>query len=227
MTRAQILLPGLLFVAASASAGLPHLDCPDPGRAPGAHLSWVAPRIAADGLPMAILQLESKAPPQQVLSWYAQHWRGLRRHPADIFYRLGPWFVVARRLDGCFETMQVRPHGKGTLGEIGISLPKLGATSPQQPPVSLPPGSRVWLSLQNEDHGQSAENFLVSVPAQPIAAARFLGHALHSQGWVQQWMHHTPSGGYALMYQKTKNTAEISVTPHSGASDAFLTFIHH
>ena len=226
MKRMVITLLGV-GMAPMACATLPQLRCPDPGVPPSGTLTWIAPRIAVDGWPMAILQLNSRLSPQAVLSWYDRRWRGLGPHPDDITYRVGAWQVVARRRDGCFETVQVRAHGGGTQGEVGISRPALAQTgSAGSLGLPLPAGSRTVLTMENADGGRHARNVLAVAPGNPGAVRAYYQHLLPVQGWALQWARRV-TGGDALMYQQGARTAEISITRNGIRSNVFLTVVGH
>lgn len=210
-----------------AYAALPHLRCPDPGVPAGSTLTWVAPRVAVDGLPMAILQLHSPLSPSTVLTWYQKHWRGMGPHPDDITYVSGHWVVVARRRDGCFETVQIKAGGTGTLGEVGISRPALSASAPLHTGIPLPTGSQTLLTMDNVDHGQRAQNLLAVAPGNPGAVRAYYAHLLPVEGWSCQWTRRV-AGGDALMYQHGARTAEISITHNNGVrSNVLITVVHH
>jgi hypothetical protein len=210
-----------------AHATLPHLRCSDPGVPTGSTLTWVAPRVAVDGLPMAILQLNSRLSPSTVLAWYQKHWRGMGPHPDDITYASGRWTVVARRRDGCFETVQIQASGAGTLGEVGISRPALSASAPMNTGIPLPAGSQTLLTMNNTDHGQRAQNLLAVVAGNPGAVRAYYAHLLPTEGWSYQWTHRV-AGGDALMYQHGARTVEISITHNNGIrSNVLITVVHH
>lgn len=226
MRRMVITLLGL-GMAPMACAALPQLRCPDPGVPPGGTLTWIAPQIAVDGWPMAILQLNSRLSPQAVLSWYDRRWRGLGPHPDDITYRVGAWKVVARRRDGCFETVQVQAHGGGTQGDVGISRPALAQTgSAGSLGLPLPTGSRTVLTMENADGGRHARNVLAVAPGNPGAVRAYYQHLLPVQGWALQWARRV-TGGDALMYQQGARAAEISITRNGIRSNVFLTVVGH
>lgn len=194
--------------------------CPAPGFPAGAKGQWIAPRSRVDGLPLLILQIHSAWPAQRLLHWYAHHWKGIDRHPHDILYRAGPWLLVARKTDGCFETVQVpaQPHAQGPV-YLAISRPQRERQMAAHFP--MPGGSQLLLTLDNGGKAR-ARNVLLRSPDSPHQTARFYQRTLTHQGWALQ-LHQPMHTGEALMFQKGDRHAELSIarTP-SGGSRVFV-----
>src|SRR6478735_1489642 len=120
---ARCLMAAVLALAGSAAvaADEPRLDCPA-FPLPEANLTWVAPNIAYNGLPMQIRQFDSKESPKAILDYYRREWRGTPQHPGNVEYPLDGWQVIAALRERCFYTVQVKASGRdGSTGLLGMS----------------------------------------------------------------------------------------------------------
>lgn len=224
-------LVGLCLVLAGRSpawAASPSGVCASPGAPDHVQLSWVAPEVGVDGLPMAILMMRSSQPPATVLGWYETHWRSLSLQNRPIRYTAGAWQVVARRIGGCFETVQAQTaNGGGTLAYIGISRLGGAATPPVQSGIPTPAGARTLLNMNSQDAARQGHTLLLSLPMAPLAALDFYAHALSHGGWSIQMRHLISASQAALMAQRQAQQIEVALSVVQGKTYALLTVVEN
>ncbi len=227
MRAAVILLVCLSssMIGGTRAATPPAIQCPAPGRPAGMRLTWVAPRAAVDGLPIAILQFRSPLSVTALRAWYWRHWRRFTGHP--ILYTVSPWQVIARYRGGCFETVQFATSGFGSHGFIGLSEPTQAAPADSgQGRFPVPPGSHLLLTLTSDDHGKHADTFVALTP-NGVDARFYYQHVLPQDGWALQ-MQRAGGGGYGLVFQKRSTVADLSFTPFTGGRTSVLVaLVHH
>ncbi len=189
------------------------------------HLTWVAPRMAVDGLPLAVLRFTSPLSVKALRSWYWRRWRRFTGHP--ILYTAASWQVIARYRGGCFETVQFAAHGLGSHGFIGLSEPGQAASAQARPvDFPIPPGSHLLLTLTSDDRGKRAETFVALIPY-GINAAFYYRHTLAHLGWAAQ-MNRRGDGGRGLIFQKGGTVADLSFTPFiGGTTSALVSLVSH
>jgi hypothetical protein len=220
------LLSMVLFQGCSA-APIPEISCPPPGAPSGSTLFWVATRSVINGLPMAILALQSEEPKKQLVAWYLKHWRGTDTHPDDIVYPSIPWTVVARKANTCFETIQIRSTPNGSLGYIGISLPsQLQPTGRAEMKFPVPPCGQLLLSMSSDDAGKQASNFLIESSDSVQSVVAYYRRTLTHLGWAQQMNQDAMGLGRALMFQRQAEHAELAVSSSKGMTHVFVTIVH-
>ncbi|MBN8745702.1 MAG: hypothetical protein J0I24_15620 [Thiomonas arsenitoxydans] len=219
----------LLAGTASAWAVSPSGICASPGVPDHANVSWVAPEVGVDGLPMAILMLRADQPPATLLNWYAAHWHSLSLQSRPIRYPSGPWQVVARRIGGCFETIQAQTaDGGGTLAYIGISrLHGAASAAHLEVGIPAPAGAQTLLNMRSQDAARQGHTLLLSLPMSTLAALDFYTHALSHGGWSIQ-MHHLISASQAtLMAQRHAQQIEMALSVVQGKTYALLTVVEN
>lgn len=228
MITASMLLLGALL-AASAPAGAlqapPALQCNAASAPPNSALSLIAPQIAINGLPMAIVQASSALSPQAFLDFYAKAWTSPAGKPLYVRYPLGPWQVIAHGERGCFYTVQVQQQGGRTFALIGVSRPGRSSASSAQLDVTAPGDARVLTHMVSEDSGKLGDTWLLYSDNPPGAVARFYVRALAEAGWTRittaPSMFH--AGASALIYQKGTSDMGIVVAPLRQGSSITLT----
>ena len=178
---------GTAFAAAVQS---PLQRCPDFPTPEHAEIRSVADNMTLNGIPMALLHLESKDSPETVLAYYRSEWAATAKFPAPVEYPLGPWQVIASQRGDCFYTVQVKPLGMdGTEGLLGVSAP------PEQPIVTetvpMLPGSTMLNDLRQNDSGKTARTVLLKNGFSTATNADFYVRNLTAKGW-------TVTGNHAL-----------------------------
>jgi hypothetical protein len=207
------------LLALAASSGLAadgqRLDCPA-FPLPDAKLTWVAPSIAFNGLPMQIRQFDSGESPKAVLDYYRREWRGTRDRPGFVEYPLDGWQVIAALRERCFYTVQVKASGRdGSTGLLGMSR----LTDPSQvrevghnfPMMS---GSNVINDIDHFDPGKRGRTLLFVNEFSTDANAGFYRRVLMSDGWNIVQDHALPLTGNRTAYVMTlrRGAAETSMS---------------
>lgn len=208
---------------AASPAGI----CPSPGAPGGSRLTWVAPQIGVDGLPMAIVMLQADQPPAGILDWYVQHWKTPGRNAQPIRYTTGAWQVVARRVSGCFETVQAQSaDGGGTLAYIGISqLRGVASTPTLGPDIPRLPGTQTLLTMDSQDAARGGQTRLLGLPMSVLAARDYYRQALAGCGWAVEMDHMPAPTQAALMAQRHTEQIEVAFTSVQGKTYALLTVV--
>lgn len=233
--QALRLLPRLCAALALATA-LPAADaaspaglCASPGVPGGATATWVAPQIGVDGVPMAIVMLRAPQPAAAVLDWYAHHWAALNPRARPLRYTVGAWKVIARRIGGCFETVQAQAaDGGGTLAYVGVSRSQGMAAAPApDPALPSPAGAQTLLSMDSQDAGRHGQTLLLALPMDLRTARAYYRHALAARGWAVQMNHMPTATQAALMAQRHATKLEIAFSNVQGRTYALLTTVEN
>lgn len=188
-------------------------------------LTLIAPRIAINGLPMAIVQASSVLSPKAFLQFYAKAWLGSDGKPRYVLYPLGRWQVIAHAQDGCFYTVQVRAHGKKSVALIGVSMPGRSSQSATNLNVAAPGDARVLTHMVSEDGGKLGDTWLLYTANPPATVAHFYTQTLRALGWVRLMQQRTPGSTAQIvqMYQKGSSDMGLVVQPMRNGSTITLT----
>jgi hypothetical protein len=211
-------LIGALFAAVASSAAAAdaqRLDCPA-FPLPDAKLTWIAPGIAFNGLPMQIRQFDSKETPKAVLDYYRREWRGTKDRPGFVEYPLDGWQVVAALRERCFYTVQVKAVGRdGSTGLLGMSrLPDPNQVRDAGRNFPMMSGSNVINDIDHFDPGKRGRTLLFTNEFSPDANAGFYKRVLTSEGWQVVVDHALPMVGNrtAHVLSLRRGAAETSMT---------------
>ena len=195
---------------------------------PHSDVAVVAPRIAINGLPMAIVAAHSALAPQSFLRFYATAWTAPDGHPVYIRYPLGPWQVIAHAAGRCFYTVQVKAAGTGSGALIGVSEPGR-ATGTQVLDVTAPGDARVLTHMVSEDGGKQGNTWLLYTANPTAAVMRFYARTLRQQGWAQIMQRQQPGkpAVATAMYQKGAANIGLVVQPMRAGSAITITEMTH
>lgn len=204
-----------IAVTLPAAAQEPGIDCPA-FPLPDASLTWVAPNIAYNGLPMQIRQFESKESPKAILDYYRREWRAVRDKPGNVEYPLDGWQVIAALRGRCFYTVQVKPSGKeGSTGLLGMSrLPDPSQVREVGKNFPMMSGSTVINDIDHFDPGKRGRTILFTNEFSPEANAGFYRRVMSSDGWRIVADQALPVGGNRTAYVMTlkRGAAETSMS---------------
>lgn len=225
-------LPAAAFTAAVAVAGAaaaadePKLDCPA-FPLPEAKLTWIAPNIAYNGLPMQIRQFDSKESPKAILDYYRRQWRAAPPKPSFVEYPFDGWQVVAALRERCFYTVQVKASGKeGSTGLLGMSrLPEPSQVREAGKNFPMMTGSTVLNDIDHFDPGKRGRTILLTNEFSADANAGFYRRVLTSDGWRVMVDHTLPVGGNRTAYVMTlkRGAAETNMSiTRNGESTSVL-----
>jgi hypothetical protein len=228
----RCLMAAVLAVAASAAvaADEPRFDCPA-FPLPEAKLTWVAPNIAYNGLPMQIREFDSKESPKAILDYYRREWRGTRERPGNIEYPLDGWQVIAALRERCFYTVQVKASGKdGSTGLLGMSrLPDPLQVREAGKNFPMMTGSNVINDIDHFDPGKRARTIFFTNDFSPDANAGFYRRVLGGEGWRIVVDHALPVGGNRTAYVMTlkRGAAEtnMSITRNGESTNVLVTLM--
>jgi len=214
---ARSLVAALLAVAASAAAAAdePKLDCPA-FPLPEAKLTWVAPNIAFNGLPMQIREFDSTESPKAILDYYRRQWRAAPPRPSFVEYPLDGWQVIAALRERCFYTVQVKASGKdGSTGLLGMSrLPDPLQVREAGKNFPVMSGSNVINDIDHFDPGKRARTIYLVNEFSVDANAGFYRRVLTGDGWRVLVDSELPVGGNRTAYVMTlrRGAAETNMS---------------
>ncbi len=229
---ARCLMAAVLAVAgfAAAAADEPRIDCPA-FPLPDAKLTWVAPNIAFNGLPMQIRQFDSKESPKAILDYYRREWRGTRDRPGSIEYPLDGWQVIAALRERCFYTVQVKAADKdGSSGLLGMSrLPDPNQVREAGKNFPMMTGSNVVNDIDHFDPGKRARTIFFTNEFSPDANAGFYRRVLGGDGWRIVVDHAMPVGGnrfaHVLTLKRGAAETNMSITRNGEFTNVLVTLM--
>lgn len=176
-------------LCALAGAGLaadePRLDCP-PFPVPEFKLTWVAPDMVYNGLPMQVRKFDSKENMEAILAYYRREWKPMDKRPGAIEYEVGDWKVIAMLRERCFYTVQVQraATGGGATGLLGVSqLQDPGLAREAGKGFPMMSGSNVVNDMSHRDPGKPGRTILLMNAYSPAANADFYRRNLGADGW--------------------------------------------
>ena len=229
---ARRLMAAVLAVAGSAAvaADQQKLDCPA-FPLPDAKLTWIAPNIAFNGLPMQIRSFDSKESPKAILDYYRREWRGTRERPGNIEYPLEGWQVIAALRDRCFYTVQVKASDKdGSTGLLGMSR----LTDPSQVREAgknfpMMTGSNVINDIDHFDPGKRGRTLFFTNEFSPDANAGFYRRVMPGDGWRIVADHELPVGGnrtaYVMTLKRGQAETSMSITRNGDYTNVLVNLI--
>jgi hypothetical protein len=216
---------GVLFAIAAAGACAAGVGCPT-FPVPDAKLTWIAPEISYNGLPMEIRKFDANLDPQAILAFYRAQWRGTAQQPGSVEYPLGDWQVIAALREQCFYTVQVRGAAKGgSTGLLGVSripdgsqLRKAGSGFP------MLTGTQVLNDIGHRDPGKNARTLLLKNEFSPDSNADFYVRNMTGEGWVLIQNSPVPIGNrnaYVLTFRRGFDETTMSIA-RTGESTSVL-----
>ena len=105
--------PWMVLLALPAAAGAASL--PQPPLPPATHTADVAQHLVFNGLDMHAQVFDSNQAPAQVIAFYRQAWDG-----RVVVNPMGDAQVIGHRDGDYYVTVEVRPAGSGSRGNIGV-----------------------------------------------------------------------------------------------------------
>jgi hypothetical protein len=214
MTAVRCLMAATALAASVAFAEGEKLDCPA-FPLPEAQLTWVAPNIAYNGLPMQIREFDSKESPKAILDFYRREWRGTAQKPGNLEYPLADWQVIAALRERCFYTVQVKASGKdGSTGLLGMSrLPDPLSVREAGKNFPMMTGSNVINDIDHFDPGKRGRTLFFTNEFSPDANAGFYRRVLVQDGWSVIADHGIPVGNrYVYVMTLKRGAAETSMS---------------
>ncbi|MDE1898289.1 MAG: hypothetical protein KGI40_10635 [Xanthomonadaceae bacterium] len=229
----RLILPALAFALlpalAAAQQAPPALRCKAAPVPPGSRVTLIAPRVATDGLPMAIVEASSALSQDALLQFYTRAWTAPGGRPVYLRYRVGPWSVIAHAEAGCFYTVQTQARGQGSVALLGVSEPARGSAEAMRLAVAAPGDARVLTHMVSRDGGKLGDTWLLYSAQSPAEVLRFYARALPAQGWSRTMLRPVPGADQRSvgMYQKGASAMGIVVQPMRAGSSITLTVESH
>ncbi|MCE9641558.1 MAG: hypothetical protein K8S22_15675 [Betaproteobacteria bacterium] len=175
----------LAAVCPYALADEPRLDCA-PFPTPEFKLTWVAPDMLYNGLPMQVRRFDSGENMQAILAYYRREWKATEKRLGAIEYEVGDWKVIAVLRERCFYTVQVQraATGSGATGLLGVSqLQDPGLARDAGKGFPMMSGSNVVNDISHRDPGKPGRTILLMNAYSPATNAEFYRRNLEGDGW--------------------------------------------
>lgn len=193
-------------------------------------LTWVAPDVVHNGIPMHIRSFESKDGVQRLLARFRAEWKATSQYPHNaIEYEVGGYKVIAKLLDLCFYTVQVRSLGQGgSQGLLSVSqiqdknqAPVLGKDFP------MLSGSKVATDLVHRDPGKEARTIMLMNQFSTNANADFYRRVLGGDGWniLSDHLVQFKGGngnGYTITFKRGFNETSMVISRTEGGTSVLV-----
>jgi hypothetical protein len=229
-SKLLILTLSLAFGLQSAFSAEPQKPDCAPFALPDLKLTWVAPDIVHNGMPMQIRRFDSSEDVPTILARYRREWKASAQSPQDaIEYAIGGYQVIAKMRDKCFYTVQVRRQGlSGSQGLLAVSqiqdnnqVRVLGKDFPMMS------GSLVAADMTHRDPGKEARTIMLMNQFSTHANADFYRRVLGGDGWNTLSDHLVPfqggnGNGYALTFKRGFNETSMVISRTEGGSSVLV-----
>ncbi|MDO5505033.1 MAG: hypothetical protein Q4F49_01895 [Pseudoxanthomonas suwonensis] len=175
---APLLLALSALLAAGGACAQDWPDVPLPGDARG---EWVSRHMVYNGVNMRTSRFASPLPLAEVEAFYREHWRG--RMARDV---VAGRTILGHARGDFYITVELRPRGTGTQGQIGISE-ALGDRRRAQPGAGFqrPSGTRVMEDIIHRDTPRQTRTLHMVNRHSPQQNQAFYQRALSGRGYVR------------------------------------------
>lgn len=190
-------------------------DCPQFEPPSGARLSWVSQNMMVNGIPMAILQVDSDRNPASMIAHYRTQWS---QSGQVTEYPVGAWQAIATARARCFYTFQTKPVGTGSTGFLSVStaLKKPAANPPKFP---MPANSQVITDIEHKDDFKNGRTVFLRNDLTLDSNAIFYRNNLADQGWTisaERKVNTKKGQGVVFDLQRERNLAMLTVSRSDG-----------
>lgn len=219
----------VLSVLPALGAELKKPDCA-PFALPDLKLTWVAPDVIHNGIPMQIRRFDSKDSAKTILTRYRKEWKATTLHPEDaIEYEVGGYQVIAKLKDLCFYTVQVR--GKSLGGSQGLLAVSQIQDNAQARVLGkdfpMMSGSLVATDLTHRDPGKEARTIMLMNQFSTNTNADFYRRVLGGDGWniISDHLVQFKGGngnGYAITFKRGFNETSMVISRTEGGSSVLI-----
>lgn len=233
-SKTLLLAASTAMCALSAFAADPKKPDCAPFALPDMKLTWVAPDIVHNGTPMQVRNFESTDTAQTVLARYRREWKASAQNPQDaIEYPIKDYLVIAKMLDLCFYTVQVKkdPATSGSTGVLTVSQIQTN----QQAPVlgkdfPMMSGSQVAADMKHRDPGKEARTIVLMNQFSTNANADFYRRVLGNDGWTVLNDHVIPNKGgngnsQTITFRRGFNETSMVIARTQGGSSVLANLV--
>lgn len=173
----------------------------------------VTPSTVVNGLPMAVVELNTRLGAEDVRKFYLTLWRG---QASGVFEMENEGWQIVAMLDGnCYYTAQIKPAGTGARALLGVSrvpdrskLKEAGAGFPRLP------GSQVLTDMLHDDGMKKGRTLLLSNAHSARVNADFYKQALVTDGWELRAARIVPNPagtGYVLYLKRGLEERNVTI----------------
>lgn len=205
---------GLLAAAPCVHAA----SFPDVALPEGSTVAPTAPRMVFNGTDMRTEVFRSATKPADLMAWLKRDW-----HDDWVHDTVNGWDVLGHRDGDYYITVQVRPDGDGSRGDIGITRipPKGTKPAPIGVGFSRPSDTIVINDISYPDDPHNVRTLaLANKLSVNQNIAWYQGH-MAADGWRPAEANTCQPGakGCVLAYEKGSTTMMIAVTDGPGATN--------
>lgn len=184
----------------------------------------VSPRMIYNGSDMRSQVFRSKLPSADVLAWYQKAWG-----KDWVRDSVAGWEVIGHRDGDCYVTVQVKPDGAGSRGDIGmIRIPPPGtARTPVGNGVVRPPGTQVVNDISYPDDPTPARTVAMNNRLAVWQNAGYYREHLAGDGWMPSEKNQCGSSatGCVLAFERGARKMVIAVTGDATHSDIVMNIV--
>ncbi|QDQ29034.1 hypothetical protein FNU76_23280 [Chitinimonas arctica] len=199
-------------------------ECPEFAAPPEARLSLVAQRMLINGVPMAVMQIDSPQAPAALLAHYRRVWSA----GGEVTeYPVGAWQAIATARAHCFYTFQVKPAGRGASGFLSISDADNGSVR-QPSAFPMPGGSQLINDIQHEDAIRNGRTVFLSNALTMESNAIFYRNNLMAQGWniaTERRLNTKRGPGIVFDLQRPPNLAMLTISRSEGRTYVLFNYM--
>ena len=194
---------------------------PDANLPAGTAAAAVSPRMIYNGADMRSQVFTSTLPSQDILDWYQKQWG-----KDWVRDSVSGWEIIGHRQGDYYVTVQVRPDGKGSRGDIGmVRIPPAG-TRPKPVGVGVirPSDTQVVNDISYPDDATPARTVAMSNKLSVWQNAGYYREHLAADGWNPSEKNQCNSGstGCVLAFEQGARKMMIAVTGDDTHSDIVM-----
>lgn len=207
----------IALFALPAMAGAASL--PQPPLPPATQTADVAQHLLFNGLDMHAQVFSSNQTPAQVIAFYRQAWHG-----RVVVNPMGDALVIGHREGDYYVTVEVRPAGSGSRGNIGV-IDVAHAQHDFEPGKGLPrpTGSRVFNDITYPDDRVPARTVAMTNGLSPQQNVAWFRERLAGEGWKSVQDNRCAQDACVLGYERgDSHLALVATRTGAGHSQVVL-----
>lgn len=177
----------LAFLLSSLSAAALALDIQHIEHPPETSMTWVGERIEHNGMPMQILQLNSRLSKDELFEFYQELWKPMHApdQQATVEKSVGEWQMISTLLDDHNVVVQVKSSSTGLEGFMSATPLDY---RPEQSTIArhFPRqwGTELLSSTQSQDGGVKATTLVLKNTHTLESNHEFYERTLQANGWT-------------------------------------------
>lgn len=207
--QTQILVFALLaWPVAALALDIQHIEHPRE-----TSLTWVGERIEHNGMPMQILQLNSRLSKEALFEFYKELWKPMHApdQQATVEKSVGEWQMISTLLDDHNVVVQVKPSATGLEGFMSATPLDY---RPEQSTIArhFPRqwGTELVSSTQSQDGGVKATTLVLKNTHTLESNHEFYERTLQANGWTLSHQNRQRDGS-VLFFDGKEGAVELAI----------------